>query len=640
MQDFKDEDDYKLKDQPFYISSGVFEKNSDKLLFIKSVNKIQEDILDILKALDEIIAHGDKKHNDSDLIKNFYKLKKKRQRTLLKKVERVKNYQSKHKGKFTGCVEQVLINLVKGCVIGKNIRYSREKDNFTNDGYYKREKHLHYETFLFIIDALHLLNIIDSEIGNKEDGLQSIMRFTEQGEIIFKPIIHSKIRFNKEEEQALVILRDKIEDEKVIVPYVKTKHISEKINRIKKYNTKYEDSEIKVIYKENTTREPIELKIHFLEFLNNYWRNNSIDINDLNITIINYDKIKDKEEYYKELIKSLYIINKTILISYLYYYEPIIINYSYKLNNNYKYNYIKYYNSNILNYNFINYKDINYYYYSKSINHTIDFHVPLGGKKNLKGCDYSQLDSQDKDEIKCKILVNEINLLLKKKSLYRVYSRGSFSMHGRFYGGVWQNMSKKLRKHIYVNKSDSPYRSLDFSAMHILLSYHQKMIPYKDKPYILDGYGEDYKKIFKTVGLVGLNAKNIQEAIGASLEKFEENDICMTGREVHKYLKIFMKHHSGIKDCFCNDMGIKLMNIDSNIIDDCLYQLMTKQGIVVLPEHDELLCPSEKYDLVKKQMTDSYRAEIKRVLVRKNILGKSESLPEDIQPDLPPDKVH
>ena len=68
------------------------------------------------------------------------------------------------------------------------------------------------------------------------------------------------------------------------------------------------------------------------------------------------------------------------------------------------------------------------------------------------------------------------------------------------------------------------------------------------------------------------------------------------------------------------------------IIEDCLKELMVKQNIIVLPVHDELLCPADKVDIVKEQMIKSYRKVIRKALIEKKILSGEDALRDDIRP--------
>ena len=92
-------------------------------------------------------------------------------------------------------------------------------------------------------------------------------------------------------------------------------------------------------------------------------------------------------------------------------------------------------------------------------------------------------------------------------------------MHGRYYGALWINLPKILRKWIYINGSDEPLASLDFSGMHPRMAYHLNNTNYDGDIYKIKGYNSEYRKIFKNVCLVGMNAPSEQSGICAIQKK-------------------------------------------------------------------------------------------------------------------------
>jgi hypothetical protein len=53
------------------------------------------------------------------------------------------------------------------------------------------------------------------------------------------------------------------------------------------------------------------------------------------------------------------------------------------------------------------------------------------------GCDNSKLWCQSSSGyVDDNLIINKLKLTIKKKSLHRVYSRNSWSLHGRWYGGL------------------------------------------------------------------------------------------------------------------------------------------------------------------------------------------------------------
>ncbi|MDA9005983.1 hypothetical protein N9J36_00020 [Litoricola sp.] len=75
------------------------------------------------------------------------------------------------------------------------------------------------------------------------------------------------------------------------------------------------------------------------------------------------------------------------------------------------------------------------------------------------------------------------------KFVRRIFSRGDWNLHGRLYGGFWQQVSETLRKDIFIN--GNPTIEVDYKALHVTLLYaqflnEQKIWPYGEDPYDLD----------------------------------------------------------------------------------------------------------------------------------------------------------
>ncbi|MGR0480397.1 MAG: hypothetical protein ACTFAL_03085 [Candidatus Electronema sp. V4] len=183
-----------------------------------------------------------------------------------------------------------------------------------------------------------------------------------------------------------------------------------------------------------------------------------------------------------------------------------------------------------------------------------------------------------------------------------------------------------------MNNSDEPLARLDFKAMHPRLAYHLKGIPYYDDPYIINGYGNEYRDIFKIVALVAFNAESERSAIIAICKKMKEESIAKVScKEVKKLLTDFRKQHHAIDSFITSDFGVKAMYYDSNIITDCLHELMIKKDIFILTVHDEILCERKNIDEVEKQMKTSYRKVLKKSLLERKVIGKEQPLPDDLQ---------
>ena len=135
--------------------------------------------------------------------------------------------------------------------------------------------------------------------------------------------------------------------------------------------------------------------------------------------------------------------------------------------------------------------------------------------------------------------------------------------------------------------------------------------------------------------MVALNANNINASKKAVQRKFrKKHNVKISQSNCELLINDFANFHNKIKERLNSDFAIDAMYLDGQLIDDCLYELMIVMATVVLPVHDELLCPADKVDIVKEQMIKSYRKILKVALIRSGKLNKNEQLPDYIVPKI------
>ena len=174
---------------------------------------------------------------------------------------------------------------------------------------------------------------------------------------------------------------------------------------------------------------------------------------------------------------------------------------------------------------------------------------------------------------------------------------------------------------------------MDFSGHHPRLAYHLNAIPFHDDPYIIDGFGQSYRDIFKIVCLIALNVDDRISAVRSITKKIQEKKLGnFSYKQCSDFLSAFQNHHRQIEGYIASDFGIKAMNYDSRIITDCLRELMIKKKIIILTVHDEILCEEKHIDTVKEQMEESYRKILKWALINdKKLLSKEQPLPDNLK---------
>ncbi|MEQ8604897.1 MAG: hypothetical protein RIB45_16405 [Marivibrio sp.] len=196
------------------------------------------------------------------------------------------------------------------------------------------------------------------------------------------------------------------------------------------------------------------------------------------------------------------------------------------------------------------------------------------------------------------------------KFVRRIFNRGSFGCGGRFYGGWWQRCPGDWRGHIFLD--DEPTNEIDFSGLHIVMSYAERGIPYweevGDDPYTIPALDflddeEQSRAVAKSLLLVLLNAKNTKAAYtafrhnagsGTKEKRFTDEQL----GQIHVALG---DKHPRIADQFGADAGIRLMNRDSAITEHIL-QAFTDHGVPSLTLHDSYIVPCGHEDFLIEQM--------------------------------------
>lgn len=99
---------------------------------------------------------------------------------------------------------------------------------------------------------------------------------------------------------------------------------------------------------------------------------------------------------------------------------------------------------------------------------------------------------------------------------HRIFSRGSWDLNGRFFGGWWQRINSDLRSKICID--NQPTIEVDFQGLHVAMLYAkagQAMTrdPYKTFDNSYSGYPPELlRKLTKKLALMAINAKDKSSA--------------------------------------------------------------------------------------------------------------------------------
>lgn len=206
-----------------------------------------------------------------------------------------------------------------------------------------------------------------------------------------------------------------------------------------------------------------------------------------------------------------------------------------------------------------------------------------------------------------RVPINQTN-----KFVRRIFSRGSWTLNGRYYGGFWQQVGAEYRKHILIN--DMPTIEVDYKGIHpSILSINRgktfngydvgrELLPNLTK--------EQQRKAIKLLVLTAINAASKSQAYKA----FRSNsDISLKDYELDVLLTGFLKLNPHLKEDLFTNKGIELMYQDSKIVEYVINKF-TQSGVPVLSVHDSFLIQHNKVLDLKRYMIEASEAVLGKAL--------------------------
>lgn len=194
------------------------------------------------------------------------------------------------------------------------------------------------------------------------------------------------------------------------------------------------------------------------------------------------------------------------------------------------------------------------------------------------------------------------------KFVRRIFSRSSWSLNGRFYGGWWQQVDKHLRKDIAIN--NLPTVEVDYKGLHVaLLSAKRGIGPkpgdrYALKHHLLPSFtSKEQRAILKSLVLTAINAKDEKSAYRAFRDDQPAGTLekKLKDAELSLLLSAFIEENPHLSSDLCSDKGIELMFLDSQITEGVLTRFMNAEK-AVLPVHDSYIVETFDVDLLNSVM--------------------------------------
>lgn len=188
--------------------------------------------------------------------------------------------------------------------------------------------------------------------------------------------------------------------------------------------------------------------------------------------------------------------------------------------------------------------------------------------------------------------------------LRRIFSRGSLSKGGRFYGGWWQSLPSIYRGHITID--DYKTVEVDYSNMALRIVYAQKNIDVDRDQDLYDigfddwqGKDDPRRPHIKTF----VNALMNDDKGNYSLPKAEQSEIGISHEELTQKV---LETHKPIADSLVAGVGLDTQFIDSQIAELVMHSMMN-EDILVLPIHDSFIVRLGFESLLRATMESAFR---------------------------------
>ena len=180
------------------------------------------------------------------------------------------------------------------------------------------------------------------------------------------------------------------------------------------------------------------------------------------------------------------------------------------------------------------------------------------------------------------------------KFVKRIFSRGSWTNNGRFYGGWWQQIPSSYRENIYINNRQTI--EIDYSGLHIAILSAQKNKKIKGDKYDLGGLlidgvdAQTQRKCVKRLALTAINSRSEKAAFQAFRSNADDGSLekRLKNNQLKALLNAFKDLHPHLKGDLCSDKGIELMYLDSQITDKIIQHFL-KSNKTVLTVHDSYI---------------------------------------------------
>ena len=218
-------------------------------------------------------------------------------------------------------------------------------------------------------------------------------------------------------------------------------------------------------------------------------------------------------------------------------------------------------------------------------------------------------------ETKEDMILRDLNF--RRKYLHRKFYDNTYRLHGRFYGGYWEGLPSEWRQRLTINGKLTS--EIDFTNMHFAILYHEigeKMTNQGDLYDLSETVPEwkglpieklkVYRKQVKLIMNYMINCEDDEQVKGV-IEKNRKKIFTRTpkGFTWQGLIDFIKEIHSPIADKFYRNQGIRLMNLDSQIMEKVILKGIDND-VCVLGVHDSCIFKHEHQHKVMTWMVEAY----------------------------------
>lgn len=227
-------------------------------------------------------------------------------------------------------------------------------------------------------------------------------------------------------------------------------------------------------------------------------------------------------------------------------------------------------------------------------------------------------------------------LWLEKKYSKRVFNNHSLRLGGRFYGSWWQTLPRKWRNRIVIDEDTTT--EIDFSQMHFRLLYAKEDKDIASSPddlYSIEGMDASYRDYNKLLLLAALNAGSRGSLINMLAKKVRKdkdpwypNGYPPGFNTPSSLIDYLLSQHPKLKKYFYSGIGLRLQNIDSEIMHNVINRMLIEHGAICLSVHDSVITKEKYYLLAERILIEEYEKKVgvKPVLKQKPLMSTDKKI--------------